>query len=132
MEQYKIIIEDRNCEEWTISNTVSLVDVTLKEFNPLSHKLFNGDIFTYDGTVFNLIHSCTKSMNYFSGVLVLEKNKSYGKYKDKHLYKCLPDDRRIPCFLIPYEIKNIGFSKIYKNKYITFGYHHWDYKHPYG
>ena len=110
MNQYKIIIEDRNCEEWTISNTVSLMDVTLEDFNPLSHKLFNGDIFTYDGTEFKLIHSCTKTMNYFSGVLILEKNKSYGKYKDKHLYKCLPDDRRIPSFLIPYEIKNIGFS----------------------
>ena len=86
MEQYKIIIEDRNCEEWTISNNITMEDVLLTDFIPLSHKLFNGDIFTYDGTVFKLIHSCTKSVNYFSGVLVLEKNKSYGKYKDKHLY----------------------------------------------
>lgn len=132
MEQYKIVIEDRNCEEWSLTNTITLEDVSLKEFNPLSYKLFNGDIFTYNNGEFSLIHSCTKSMNYLSGVLVLEKNKSYGKYKDKHLYKCLPDDRRIPSFLIPYEIKKIGFSKIYKNKYVTFGYSHWDHKHPYG
>ena len=132
MEQYKIVIEDRNCEEWSLTNTITLEDVSLKEFNPLSYKLFNGDIFTYNNGDFSLIHSCTKSMNYLSGVLVLEKNKSYGKYKDKHLYKCLPDDRRIPSFLIPYEIKKIGFSKIYKNKYVTFSYSHWDHKHPYG
>lgn len=132
MEQYKIVIEDRNCEEWSLTNTITLEDVSLKEFNPLSYKLFNGDIFTYNNGEFSLIHSCTKSMNYLSGVLVLEKNKSYGKYKDKHLYKCLPDDRRIPSFLIPYEIKKIGFSKIYKNKYVTFSYSHWDHKHPYG
>jgi len=132
MEQYKIVIEDRNCEEWSLTNTITLEDVSLKEFNPLLYKLFNGDIFTYNNGEFSLIHSCTKSMNYLSGVLVLEKNKSYGKYKDKHLYKCLPDDRRIPSFLIPYEIKKIGFSKIYKNKYVTFSYSHWDHKHPYG
>ena len=132
MEQYKIVIEDRNCDEWSLTNTITLEDVSLKEFNPLSYKLFNGDIFTYNNGEFSLIHSCTKSMNYLSGVLVLEKNKSYGKYKDKHLYKCLPDDRRIPSFLIPYEIKKIGFSKIYKNKYVTFSYSHWDHKHPYG
>ena len=132
MEQYKIIIEDRNCDGWSLTNTITLEDVSLKEFNPLSYKLFNGDIFTYNNGEFTLIHSCTKSMNYLSGVLVLEKNKSYGKYKDKQLYKCLPDDRRIPSFLIPYEIKKIGFSKIYKNKYVTFGYSHWDHKHPYG
>ena len=76
MEQYKIVIEDRNCEEWSLTNTITLEDVSLKEFNPLSYKLFNGDIFTYNNGEFSLIHSCTKSMNYLSGVLVLEKNKS--------------------------------------------------------
>jgi len=26
----------------------------------------------------------------------------------------------------------VEFSKIFKNKYVVFKYHHWDYKHPYG
>jgi exoribonuclease R len=44
----------------------------------------------------------------------------------------MPDDVRIPAFLIPYEIKNIGFSKIFTNLYVTFTFNEWNDKHPYG
>jgi exoribonuclease R len=39
---------------------------------------------------------------------------------------------RLPSFLIPYEIKNMGFSKVFKNIYVTFSFDKWDDKHPIG
>ena len=68
-------------------------------------------------------------------------NKTYGRYikqegfkkkEGKLLYKCIPDDMRLPSFLIPYEIKNVGFSKVFKNYYVTFSYDQWSSKHPIG
>ena len=61
------------------------------------------------------------------GVLLLDGNKTYGRQKNgnkikqgKLLYKCIPDDMRLPAFLVPYEIKNMGFSKVFKNLYVLF------------
>jgi exoribonuclease R len=55
------------------------------------------------------------------GVLILNQNKTYGKNsKGKFLYKCIPDDKTLGSILIPYEIKNMGFSKYFKNNYIIF------------
>ena len=123
MDQYKILIEDRNCSEWSVVNAISLLPTEIDEsFEPIKYKLLNEDIFTYNNNNFELIHSSFKSADYMSGVLVLEKNKSYGRHKDKFLYKCIPDDRRLPSFVIPYLITKIGFYKMFKNKYITFKY----------
>ena len=69
-------------------------------------------------------------MSVIPTVLVLEGNKMFGKYKDRFLYKCLPDDE-LPIFLVPYKIKS-GFSKKLTNKYITFEFRNWDNKHPIG
>ncbi len=133
MDQYKILIEDRNCAEWSVVNAVSLLPTEIDEsFEPIKHKLLNGDVFTYNNNNFKLIHSCFQSVDYMSGVLVLDKNKSYGRHKDKFLYKCIPDDRRLPSFIIPYLITKIGFYKMFKNKYITFKYKSWEGKHPMG
>lgn len=53
------------------------------------------------------------------GVLILEKNKTYGKVKNKYLYKFVPHDSNFDHFLVPYLIKNIGFNKNQKNKYVV-------------
>jgi hypothetical protein len=47
------------------------------------------------------------------------------------LYKCIPDDKHLPSFLIPYDIK-LNFSKVLKNKYVVFKYDNWNDKHPHG
>jgi exoribonuclease R len=39
---------------------------------------------------------------------------------------------RIPPFLIPYEIKHVGFSKVFTNIYVTFKFVDWNEKHPHG
>ena len=50
--------------------------------------------------------------------------------KRQLLYKCIPDDKRIPIFLVPYKIKP-GFNKK-KNKYVVFEFKEWTDKHPRG
>ena len=64
-------------------------------------------------------------------MLVLQSGKTYGKIKKKFLYKCIPDDKRMPIFLIPYSV-NYGFEKIVNNKYLTFKFKNWDSKFPIG
>jgi len=70
-------------------------------------------------------------MKVIPGVLVLEKSQTYGRVKDKFLYKCIPDDKRIPIFLVPYKLR-LGFNKNIKNKYVVFEFKEWDGKHPRG
>lgn len=67
-------------------------------------------------------------------VLILEGNRTYGRDKKsgKLLYKCRPDDGLLPIFLVPYEIKRIGFNKSLVNLYVTIQLTHWENKHPQG
>jgi len=128
---YKINVSDREYRDYVILDCKSLkkVDVTI---NAPSHKLFTEDIFTInnDDSV-TIEQSSIRSMSTIPAVLVLEGNKMFGKYKNRFLYKCLPDDRRLPVFLVPYKIKN-KFNKKLTNKYITFEFREWKNKHPFG
>jgi len=128
---FKINVSDREYREYTIvdSRTLKKTDITI---DAPGNKLFTQDIFSIndDGSV-NIAHSSVRSMPSIPAVLVLEGNKMFGRYKDRFLYKCLPDDRRLPVFLVPYKIK-YGFSKKLSNKYITFEFREWKSKHPFG
>ena len=150
---YKINIDNRNYESWNIFNANTLELIILEEFNPTQHKLFNNDVFTYNEGHVDIIHSSIRINENIPAVLILENNKTYGrenKHKEdesysltstklysgklhsgKLLYQCIPDDTRIPTFLVPYEIKQLGFSKVYTNIYVTIHYKHWQNKHPY-
>jgi exoribonuclease R len=129
MPNYKIYIENRY-ETWKIfkDDTFDSVDY---EIDPMKKKLFSDDVFN-DDNGFKIIHSTTRNFKSIPGVLILEKNKTYGKKKNKFLYRCIPDDIRLPTFLIPYEIKNMGFSKKMENKYVTFNFESWESQHPHG
>jgi hypothetical protein len=52
------------------------------------------------------------------GVLLLN-GKTFGSYKNRMLYRCLPANKDQKPLIIPYNIK-WGFSKNVKNKYISF------------
>ena len=140
MTSYKIYINDRNYSSWEIfdTNNFNKIDVNI---DPIKSKLFSNDVFTIDEQLnINLIHSSIRCETSIPGVMVLDGNKTYGRQQKltpnkkrndgKLLYKCIPDDVRLPSFLVPYEIKNVGFSKIFKNMYITFTFDEWDDKHP--
>jgi len=137
METYKININDREYSSWEVFESINFQKVEVK-LNPLEHKLFSNDFFSLENNKVNIIHSSIRSGPPMSGVLILVGNKTYGRQKTtkknqpKLLYKCVPDDMRLPSFLVPYEIKTIGFSKVLKNMYVTFTFNEWNDKHPYG
>jgi exoribonuclease R len=136
----KIVISDRNYSSWYFIDNINDTELTiekypiLKTINPIDSKLFNKDIFniSLDG-ITTIRHSFIKNTINIAGVLILEGNKTFGRTSNNKrlFYKCIPDDKRLPVFIIPYEIK-IGFSKVYKNKYIVFQFKKWDGKHPEG
>lgn len=149
MDTFKLYVHDRSYNMWDAFETTHFNKVTL-EINPIEHKLFTNDVFSVDkDNKVNLIHSTTRVGSPIPAVLIIAGNKTYGRQfklnegksysKNKHesrggklLYKCIPDDIRLPPFLIPYEIKHIGFSKVIKNLYVTFTFDQWNDKHPRG
>jgi exoribonuclease R len=131
---YKIQISDRNYVNWTILKVIDFKEKELKEICPSEKKLFNNDVFSYCeiSTMFTLLHSSIRITKNVPGVLLVKGNKTYGRHKNgKLLYKCIPDDVRLPTFLVPYEMKHVGFSKVFINQYITFNFTEWTEKHPY-
>ena len=104
--------------------------------DPITHKLFSMDVFTpsNDNTSIKMERSPVRSNPYISGVLILKNNRTYGRHpkNGKLMYKCIPDDKRIPVFLVPYEIKELGFNKVLTNLYVTFKFVSWTDKHPQG
>ena len=131
MASYKILINDRNYQDWSLVDALSLNETEKIDIEPTKSKLFSSDVFELHDKTVNILHSSVRSMPSIPGILVLKGNKTYGKYKDKFLYKCIPDDRRFPEFVTPYNVK-LGFSKNTDNKYIVFKYNNWDNKHPQG
>lgn len=129
---YKVHINDRAYTSWTFLTVVEFKEIELKEINPAEQKLFTNDIFTIEPE-FKILHSGVRTSNNIPGVLILKGNKTYGRGENgKLLYKCVPDDRRLPTFLISYEMKNVGFSKVFVNQYVTVNFSEWKDKHPRG
>ena len=146
-ETFKIHINDRSYTSWEVFETNKFNKNNI-EFNPLDHKLFTNDVFTIDkNNQVRIVHSSVRSGPAIPGVLILDGNKTYGRqYRleagqsytrnraqmagGKLLYKCIPDDKRLPSFLVPYEIKSMGFSKVFKNLYVTINFEEWEDKHP--
>ena len=129
---YKLRIIDRQFNEFGLVNAYTLKEAPIPHgFNPFEKKMFNQDIFTYQNGVVNILHSSAKCMKIIPAVLALENSQTFGRKKDKFFYKCIPDDKRLPIFLVPYKIR-LGFSKSIKNKYVVFQFKSWEDKHPIG
>lgn len=75
-----------------------------------------------------LVHSPTRESAYIPGVLMLEGGRTYGKNASggRSLYRCVPDDRRLPCFLVPYDPQKK--KKKFVNKYVLFRFALWSEK----
>ena len=137
---YKIVVDDRSYSKWQIYDAPTLTPVTL-DLDPCLMKLFSGDVFTYNNdtdnvndNVITIVHSSVRTVDNIPAVLILADNKTYGRHpgNNKLLYKCVPDDCRMPPFLVPYELKNVGFSKVFVNLYVTIQFKEWTTKHPQG
>ena len=59
---------------------------------------------------------------------MVEVNLELGKF----YYKCIPNDKCLPVFLVAYEQKQCGFNKNVTNRYVLFKYSEWTSRHPIG
>lgn len=127
---YKILIE-QHYTTWTIHNEENMNPVEELKINPLEKKLFTTDIFDEN---FNIITSPMREEKNIPGILLLG-GKTYGRSKNgngRFYYKCIPNDKRLPPFLVSYEEKKSDFNKNKVNQYILFKYVEWNAKHPIG
>ena len=147
---YKIYVNDRNYTSWEVFDANKFTKIEGISINPIESKLLSNDVFTLDkNNNVTIMHSTIRSGPPMPGVLILAGNKTYGRQNKlqtgqtytkkrseidggKLLYKCIPDDMRLPSFLVPYEMKSVGFSKVFKNLYVTISFDNWDDKHPIG
>ena len=143
---FKVLINDRTYKVWDYTyvrdnNSVSNISELP---SPLEKKWFNQDVIDSFHKVsvnvneekvyeYNIVSSPTRTATHLSGILILEGNKTYGRTKNKKrlLYRCIPDDRHLPHFLVPYDMI-IDFNKCHKNKYVLFRFHEWTDEHPQG
>ena len=128
--KYKISIENREYTDFALYN-VENYNIIKDNINPIDNKLFNGDVFTIENNNIIIEHSVVKSLDNIPGVLLIN-DMIMGRTKDKFLYKCIPDDKRLPYFIIPFKEKGNSFSKVKNNRYITFKFANWNNKHPEG
>tara|TARA_X000000368_G_scaffold313540_2_gene251176 strand:+ start:16814 stop:18490 length:1677 start_codon:yes stop_codon:yes gene_type:complete len=125
---FRFICNNRDYTDTKVYDEISLQETDIQ---PII-KLFNHDVFSIDENgLHSITHSSVRNTS-IPGILILKKNKTYGKFKNKFLYKCIPDDKRLPVFLVPYTMNVKDFSKKYTNKYAVFIYNNWDLKHPIG
>lgn len=124
-------ITDRHYTSWTFDPAIP--DISFA--NPFSQKIFHQDQIEYQEktNTFHILQSLVRSAKYIPGVLVLEKNLTYGRTANKKrlLYSCIPFQKELPVFLVPYEIQ-LGFQKTPRNKYVLFRFDNWQDKHPHG
>lgn len=132
--EWKLSINDKKYTSWkwelnTPATTTSTPHPS-PEINPIAYKLFTDDIILENG---ELLYSPIRNCKTIAGVLLLENNRTFGRTNNgkRLLYKCIPNNKRLPEFLVPYSIP-LGFSKDIKNKYVIFKFEHWNETHPNG
>jgi exoribonuclease R len=133
MLKIKLIIDnDKTFHFFDITNEIK---IDIPNLIPSKHKLFHNDVIyikesskTIDASQ-SIIHESPMRDSILAGVLVT--NKTYGRSGRRLLYKCIPDNARLPSFLVPYDIPP-SFNKAIKNKYIVFRFVDWDSDHPHG
>jgi len=134
MSAMRLFVQARDYSSCILTDIEINKPIELENFSPLDHKLLSGDVFqiTEQSTV-EVTHSPVKTSTYLAGVLQLSRNNTYGRTENKKrlLYQCIPDDKHLPVFLVPYEIK-LGLSKDIRNKYVLFRFDNWSDKHPRG
>ena len=124
----ELIVDDRDYNSWEfIPNDL---DIVPRDISPIERRLFHGDILSTQG---ELLKSPIRNTKQMPGILILDDGKTYGRTENgkRLLYRCIPDNKRLPIFLVPFDLK-LGFSKDIKNKYVMFAFDKWNTKHPIG
>ena len=124
---YKFIANDPYYVSWEVIDTNTFEKVII-DIDPIKSKLLNHDSFDIKDSIIIHSHSPVRLNKYNAGILDLSK--TYGRSNNKMLYLCKPDDKRLPYFLIPYDIP-ASFEKVKKQLYITFEFKDWSSTHPF-
>ena len=131
---FKIHVGNRSYLEWECFLEKDMKPVTLEKLDPIESKLLSGDVFDLqDNGIVSIKKSPSRKMDIIPGVLDLKSNKTFGREKTgkkRLLYRVVPDDMRLPVFLVPYEQKHMGFSKVFSNLYVLIKFCEWESKHP--
>ena len=120
MQTYQVRIQDRNYTNWDICDLSNNSIIENREqCNPLINKLFHEDIIEINDNCITKLSGLDNKVK-LEGVLLLEGNKTYGRTPNKKrlYYRCIPNNKNYPVFLVPYDVK-LGFSKHQQNKYPT-------------
>ena len=116
---YKIIIHKNN--EYTIYNdSDEIINININ-INICQSKLFSNDKFQLKDNKVIIIDSPIRQNKKLCGVLELKNTYGRTTNKKKLLYKCIPYNKELPDFLIPYEI-TLSFNKSLINKFILFSF----------
>ena len=132
----RLMVSDRNYTSWYYVDPEKYTRISAPELetvSPIERKWFTRDtVRVIDGEL-TVVHSTVRTQKIIAGVLVLEQNRTFGRTENKKrlLYKCIPDDKHLPAFLIPYEIQ-LRFSKSIRNKYVLFSFDQWTDARPRG
>lgn len=134
---FSILIHNREYTEFTLFELKTNKKITdeeiIKNIDPIGNKLLSNDVIEYDteNKTVTIKQSFTRKMKNIAGVIITNDNKTYGRYKKKILYKCIPNQQTLPVFLVPYQIKQ-GFYKTNINRYVIFEFKEWttNQKHP--
>ena len=126
MQKIKVAIHNRAYNSWEF--TQDDVKVDIPHLIPSKHKLLHDDLVLFKGDTVVVVESPFRD-TILPGVLIL--GKTYGRSGKRLLYKCIPDNKSLPVFLVPYTV-DAAFSKVVKNKYIVFRFVDWDSDHPHG
>jgi exoribonuclease R len=130
------MIKSHTYEEWSYTFPTSNTDLpNCIDFpSPLTYKWFHNDLIDFTNMQNPVIvHSQIKTAKQIPGILILDSNRTYGRTNNKKrlLYKCIPDDKHLPHFLVPYDII-MDFSKVHVNKFVLFKFQEWTEEHPRG
>ena len=134
--KYRVAISDREYSSWKFLHKETGEPKTLTEsetlINPAILKLFEGDVVDLSTPIPTTLESPTKT-DRIPGILILEGGQTYGRTSNQKrlLYKCLPNNPKLPAFLVPYQ-PDVNFSKTQKNRYVVFRFDNWLKKHPQG
>ena len=126
---FRVIINDHKIKQFLNVNTDELVEID--EIIDTT-KLFHNETFVIDESKRVVLTSSPTRTNEIPAVLCLKNNRTYGKQGNRHLYKCVPDDKHLPPFLVAYEMKHVGFSKVFPNKYVLIQFMNWSELNPRG
>ena len=118
--------------QWRDSITKEIVDKDALTMNPADLRLFHGDVVD-EITEQIITPSPIRTMKNIPCILDFKGN-THGRSKDKLFYRCIPNNKTIPQFIVPYEVKTTGLSKNKVNKYVLIQLKEWSAqdKHPIG